>query len=250
MHVRTTLRLTLFLCCLTALLVAQPVFAQEGTLYVKNDKVGIGTSDPEFGLHLRRADGQGAGFKVETTNAPQNFSWFFQQNASTGAFLVTPFEGGGAPLQIFPGDISVIPSTMVLRNGRAGVGTQNPEAKLHVIGQIKQNSKVIHPDFVFEPDYQLESISDHAAYMWSNRHLPAIGAGQYDDNGDAVIEFGARSQGMLEELEKAHIYIEQLDLRLNELQARMDSQETRVQEKDDEIVSLKAEIETLKAGDS
>ena len=54
--------------------------------------------------------------------------------------------------------------------------------------------------------------------MWEHKHLPAIGKGQYSQDGEAVIELGARSQGMLEELEKAHIYIEMLDKRLNQLQ--------------------------------
>jgi hypothetical protein len=191
--------------------------AQTGTLFVKSDKVGIGVADPLFKLHIERSDGGGAGFRVSTTGAVANFDWFFQQNAVTGAFLVTPFEGGAAPLQVFPGPAGTIASTLVIRGGNVGVGTQSPAGKLDVNGPILQRGGTVHPDYVFEPDYQLESIEQHAAYMWENKHLPAVGEGVYEADGTPVIEIGARSQGMLEELEKAHIYIEQLNQELRQL---------------------------------
>ena len=71
----------------------------------------------------------------------------------------------------------------------------------------------ITPDYVFTPEYALESIEAHAAYMWEHRHLPAVGAGQVNAQGQGMVNVGQRSQGMLEELEKAHIYIEQLEER-------------------------------------
>ena len=69
------------------------------------------------------------------------------------------------------------------------------------------------PDFVFEPDYQLESIEDHAAAMWEKRHLPAVGAGQQ------TVPLVKTTYGILEELEKAHIYIERLNERLKDKEA-------------------------------
>jgi hypothetical protein len=46
--------------------------------------------------------------------------------------------------------------------------------------------------------------------MWANKHLPAISAAKTDEYGLQVIELGAHQRGIVEELEKAHIYIEQL----------------------------------------
>jgi len=201
-----------------AMVLCLPAAAQTGTLFVKSDNVGIGEADPQFKLHITRSDGGGSGFRVSTTNAVANFDWFFQQNAVTGAFLVTPFQGGNAPLQVFPGAAGTIVNTLVLRNGRVGVGTQNPAATLDVNGAIYQRGGPIHPDYVFEPQYDLESIEQHAAYMWQNKHLPAVGKGKVDDEGRPFIEVGARSQAMLEELEKAHIYIDQLNQQVQQLQ--------------------------------
>lgn len=234
------------LICLV-LLGATWTTAQQATLFVKNGQVGIGVDLPDFLLHLRQSDGTGAGFRVETTGAAQNFSWFFQQNAGTGAFLITPFEGGNAPLQIFPGAAEVIATTLVVRGGKVGIGTNSPEAKLHVMGNIKQNTKIIHPDYVFAPGYDLESIDDHAEYMWSRQHLPAVGPGEYDSEGVAVIDWERRSQGVLEELEKAHIYIAQLDEKMAALQDRMDTQERDALAKNDEIDRLERELSDLQS---
>ncbi len=77
----------------------------------------------------------------------------------------------------------------------------------------------ITPDFVFESDYALESIEDHAAFMWREKHLPAVAPATTNAAGQGLINVGARSQGVLEEVEKAHIYIEQLHERLERLLA-------------------------------
>ncbi len=65
-------------------------------------------------------------------------------------------------------------------------------------------------DYVFDDYYQLESIEEHSKSMWKEKHLPAVGAGEKDDRGREYVEYDSRMRGILEELEKAHIYIELL----------------------------------------
>ena len=209
-------------------------------LTVKNDKVGINQPDPTYILHIRRDDGKGAGFRVETENAPAPGNWYFQQNHVNGAFLITPFNGGSAPLKVFQGSEEQIAGTLVLRNGRVGIKTNSPKGALDVNGAIVQRGTSLHPDYVFEPSYDLEPIEEHAAYMFEHKHLPAVGAGQYSEDGTTVLDLGERSQGTLEELEKAHIYIAQLNETLNKVVERLDA-------KDDQITVLTAQLETLKA---
>ncbi len=206
-------------------LASGPALAQ-GTLFVVDDKVGVGTDTPTFTLHLRRDDGGGSGFRVETANSGTPSDWYFQANASTGAFLISNTAGGNSPFQLFPNQPK---ASFVLRSGgRVGIGTVTPQAKLDVNGAIYQRGNILHPDYVFEPDYELESIEDHSRFMWANRHLPAVGGGEYAENGQAVIDLGRRSQGMLEELEKAHIYIDQLHREIRELQDRFVALEARL----------------------
>ena len=45
---------------------------------------------------------------------------------------------------------------------RVGIGKTTPAGALDVQGSIYLSGAQIHPDFVFEPGYELESIEEHA----------------------------------------------------------------------------------------
>ena len=59
---------------------------------------------------------------------------------------------------------------------------------------------------MLEPEFPVESIEEHAAAMWSAGFLPAIGPTLPNQPINITDKVG----GVLNELEKAHIYIEQL----------------------------------------
>lgn len=210
-------------------------------LTVKNNKVGINQPDPTYILHIRRDDGMGAGFRVQTENAPASLNWYFQQNHVTGAFLITPFNGGSAPVQVFPGDAATIQSTLCIRDGRVGIKTQTPQGALHVNGSIVQRGETLHPDYVFDASYKLETIEEHAAYMYEKKHLPAVGPGKYDADGAAILDLGQRSQGTLEELEKAHIYIAELNKTLNRVVERLDRKDAVIEDLRRQVAALQAD---------
>jgi len=111
---------------------------------------------------------------------------------------------------------------MTVVNGGVGIRTLTPaaDAALDVHGPIYQRGAKLHADYVFEEGYRLESIEEHAAWMWTHRHLPAIPQARTDPDGTDVVEVGAHRRGIVEELEKAHIYIEQLNRRNAELAAQ------------------------------
>jgi hypothetical protein len=102
-----------------------------------------------------------------------------------------------------------------------GIGTTNPKGKLDVNGAIYQRGKVLHADYVFDNDYKLESIAEHSNFMWENKHLKAIPKAEVDEDGQEIVEVGAHQKGIVEELEKAHIYIEQLNTKNKELEDRI-----------------------------
>ena len=129
--------------------------------------------------------------------------------------------------------------------GNVGIGTTNPAGKLDVNGSIYQRGAILHADYVFEPGYKLESIDEHSEFMWQEKHLPAMPKIQKDENGQEMVEIGARSKGIVEELEKAHIYIEQLNKENKELRAKLTTLDTRL----DTIESLVTKLSLKQEGD-
>ncbi len=99
----------------------------------------------------------------------------------------------------------------ITANGNVGIGTDNPLGKLDVNGTIYQRGSVLHADYVFESDYQLESIEEHAEFMQREKRLVSFPKPQRDENGQEVIEYGSYLRGIVEELEKAHLYIAKLN---------------------------------------
>jgi len=110
---------------------------------------------------------------------------------------------------------------LLVLNGRLGIGAPSPQGTLDVNGAIYQRGVSLHADYVFEPGYQLDSIDEGTQYMWQNKHLKAIPEAKYDENGQQMIEMGANYKGLLEELEKAHIYIQQLNDRVKSLEVQI-----------------------------
>jgi hypothetical protein len=74
-------------------------------------------------------------------------------------------------------------------------------------GAIIHRTTQIHADHVFEREYPLESIEEHAAAMTEEKHLAAVPPTQRDADGNIVVNYTSLLRGLLEELEKAHIYI-------------------------------------------
>lgn len=109
----------------------------------------------------------------------------------------------------------------ITHDGNVGIGTSTPQGKLDVNGSIFQRGGQLHADYVFDPSYELESIEEHAAFMWRTGHLKAIPTGALDEDGRQVVEIGAQQRGLLEELEKAHIYISSLNERLKHQEAAL-----------------------------
>lgn len=126
-------------------------------------------------------------------------------------------------------------------SGNVGIGTTAPAGKLDVNGSIFQRGVQLFADYVFEPSYTIESIKDHAAFMWNNKHLPAVGARQVDEQGREFVEIGARMRGMLEEIEKAHIYISTL----NDSIAQKDTELSKLAKQNAELAERLARIEAM-----
>jgi len=176
----------------------------ENTIYMANSgRIGVGTNSPSLdnkGIHVKSVN--------DTT-------------AASAGIGVDPSVSGGCALNLQYGPnqghtfITARPCSGNERTrmfvGATEVMTLLP-AGVQITGTITQNTNVIHPDYVFQPSYELESIEDHSRFMWKKSHLPAVDKA----SDDGTFEVAKTTMGILEELEKAHIYIEMLNERLKE----------------------------------
>lgn len=108
-------------------------------------------------------------------------------------------------------------------NGNIGIGTNNPQAKLSVDGNIcakevrvSLSGSPCWPDYVFAQDYDLMKISDLRSYVQQNRHLPGVpSAAEVEENG---VELGSTTEILLQKIEEMTLYILQLEERVQQLE--------------------------------
>ena len=204
-------------------LLATPAWAQQGTLFVEGDNVGIGTATPSETLHLKDTDGATAarfliedtgtgvanktGFRLRSANVSGGGDWGFEVN-SAGNFVIDFLPSVNAEMSF----------------------TANPghNSTVHIFGNLVLDGTCTSCDAVLSPDATVESIEDHATRMWQEGHLPAVGP---TADGKTSMDVFAKMAGMLQEIEKAHIYIEQLHRQLEEQSAEIQKLRSAVEAK-------------------
>ncbi|MEM7586977.1 MAG: hypothetical protein AAF560_26535 [Acidobacteriota bacterium] len=192
-----------------------------------DSSVGIGTISPAAELHVQTTGTDHADLYLEAGGQ----IWDLRSNGVNSVFTIKNITSNTNPFKVQPDAPS---NALVVDAHGIGINTAHPSGALDVFGAIYQRGAQLHADYVFEPDYELESIADHAAFMWANKHLPAVPPRRVDENGLEVLEVGAHRQGMLEELETAHIYIEQLHRELEALKQTVRDLAAQVAQQDGE----------------
>lgn len=206
--------------------------APNDSLFVAADgKIGLGTASPAGTIHARNTSNNDEDDFVVTsegkiglgTTAPdQNLD--IEGSSAVGIDLnntgsvLWRFRSGNAGNLVFvaPDDATTVAEFTLDTSGNltlagdlvtGGTGTCAPPAAAC--------------DGVFLPGYLLLSIDEQSKYMWKNAHLPAVGPTLENK----PINLTQKTTGILQELEKAHIYIEQLHNRLAKLETKLESSE-------------------------
>ncbi len=167
--------------------------------------LGIGTTSPNFQLSLGDTLSHTKIALYETS--PTNH---YGMGVVGGQFSFH-LGGSGARYAFYDSADLTNEVFTIQGTGNVGIGTSLPLGKLDVNGSIYQRGGSLHADYVFGSEYELESIEDHSTFMWSEGHLPAVPQARKDEKGREIVEVSSHRRGILEELEKAHIYIERLN---------------------------------------
>ena len=155
-----------------------------------NGYLGLGTDTPEAPLELYRPDSFNF-FRITAAGAAINRSvdvTFTQGPLGTGELRYNIVDGDGPEMKL------------------------NADGDIEIAGTLTTGGPTCDSgcDAVFDAGFERLSVTDHAALMWENGHLPAVGP----TLPNAPMNVSEKMGGILNELEHAHIYIEDLNARL------------------------------------
>lgn len=227
---------------------------------VFNQNVGIKTNSPSVALDIQNQiliDYNAPGSGIKILSAPSGGwarGYFFGSKVTKltyGGFGALGSASTDSLSYLFIGStyntptIKIFPDTKLTTfHGNVGIGTNNPDAKLTVRGNIHaQEVKVdlaVPADYVFQkyytgnsrlnPSYQFKSLKEIKSFTEENHHLPDIpSAKEFQENG---LKLGEMNNILLEK-------IEELTLHLIEQSEKISQQDKKIDQLTREINQLK-----------
>jgi hypothetical protein len=196
---------------------------------VTNDRVGIGTTDPSFKLHVAGDVYTSSNMRVEgdiLKGAGPDHIWGWGSNASwdiraggqlpyainhhTGLTLSAHSAYGGIRFynQSYPA-LTGSELVMSIANNSVGIGTSNPSEKLSVNGNIKAKRVIVSqsnwPDYVFDSSYSLRALPEVEKFVIQYKRLPDMpSAKEVEEKGISV---GDNQALLLKKMEEMTLYM-------------------------------------------
>ena len=104
-------------------------------------------------------------------------------------------------------------------NGFVGIGTDAPQETLSVNGNIRAHEIKVEtanwPDYVFKPEYQLQSLAQTEQFIKDNGHLPEIPkASEVESNG---LSLGEMNKLMMKKIEELTLHLIEKDKEITEI---------------------------------
>jgi hypothetical protein len=184
--------------------------------------VGIGTTSPGSTLTVNG----------NVTVGGNNFIYLNGQTSGYGPAITTGYSntvfivnGGSAGFQI-NNQANTAALVTVQNGGNVGIGTTNPcnnqyaptGCLLSVAGAIQAKEVVVNTnwsDYVFEPTYRLSPLTEVAAYIQENHHLPDVPSeAEVKQKGISLGDMQAKLLAKVEELTLHMIELERKNIEL------------------------------------
>ncbi|MCX2680350.1 tail fiber protein [Galbibacter sp. EGI 63066] len=234
----------------------------------ENGNIGLGIDNPEARLDIYSE------MRISSRNERDNTYLRINRGSSGRDRAVVSFgqgnqykwhvgllyRGGAANSDFFISQQSEIrdgngnyvhtPDFTIKQNGNIGIGTENPDARLTVVGDVHaQEVKVdlngaVAPDYVFKEDYELKTLEEVKRFIQSEGHLPNIpSANEMEEEG---INLKAMNLKLLEKIEELTLYaIEQH--KTNDQQSKfIKTLLSRLEKLEKQNIELSEQIESIK----
>ncbi|WP_443938777.1 hypothetical protein [Pedobacter sp. MW01-1-1] len=126
------------------------------------------------------------------------------------------------------------------QSGKIGVGNVNPIAKLDVNGNIRAKEikveSVNWPDYVFDDDYKIISLTDLEKYIRINKHLPEISSAK--EIAKDGLNMGEMQKMLIQKIEEMTLYILEQDKKITTLE----KQNERIKALEEKMKKIEAEL--------
>jgi hypothetical protein len=195
--------------------------------------VGIGTTSPAAPLEVK-ATNTWNGTVRANTNANGEYSSFglFENNTLRWAMYNHP----GVTNTLYFANAAGQDKFAFTQDGKLGIGTTAPDATLAVKGDIHTREVRVDmtgsmvPDYVFEKNYNLRTLTEVENYINQNKHLPEVPAAkEMEANG---VNLGEMNMLLLKKVEELTLYV-------IELKKEVEVQRMQNENQQREIVSFK-----------
>ncbi|MCZ8215088.1 MAG: tail fiber protein, partial [Cyclobacteriaceae bacterium] len=204
-------------------------------LVSENGNIGLGTITPDAKLDVF-ANNPNADNLILSANYSEQYRWRFRTidrgnaidldiTASDGndiqeTVLKLSRSNSGRP------EFALNENWLVANNGNVGIGTTNPTEKLTVNGNVYSKEVKVDvnagtgPDYVFEPTYQLPSLTEIENYIKANKHLPEVpSAKEMETNG---INLSEMNMLLLKKVEELTLHLIEANKKIDYLTKRID----------------------------
>ncbi|WP_052143789.1 tail fiber protein [Wocania ichthyoenteri] len=181
--------------------------------------IGVGTSNPTNKLYVKGDGSTNQILNIHNPSTANGAAIRLSDSQWNSVIKTTPNSGGVSENLDF-----IVGANLGMRineNGRVGIGTTTPDAKLAVKGSIHSNEvKVdllgaVAPDYVFYKDYDLKTLNEVENYITKEGHLPNIpSAKEMEANGLLLKEMNLK---LLEKIEELMLYTIQQEKEINTL---------------------------------
>jgi hypothetical protein len=199
--------------------------------FLDTGKVGIGTTSPARLLSVNStatSSTELAGFLAPSVSSGSVIYALIGRAAASGESAIWGYQYQSTTSDSFAwianyGDNHATSGLIVRKGGNVGIGTTSPGYKLEVSGSVRATSFIsdstTYADFVFAPDYRLPPLSEVAARITAQGHLPDIpSAAEAKTKG---IDLAAMQVKLLQKVEELTLYAIEQNKRIEAMQTEI-----------------------------